>query len=144
MFGVFWICLLSQARQQDVMFYVATCAILIQQVSVLSSIIFSSSVLCNKHHFTDLKCSQVSSSLIQLCLIKTTSSSHWTDNRLLNQSNKKLTVLLLVFSTSVHVSFFLIFALYYIILSSSHHPPSFFINFAHKLEVSGQEFSTYS
>lgn len=115
LFGVFWIRLLNHAWQENVTFYVATCAIVIQQVSVLSSIVPSSSVLCNKHHFTDLKCSQVSSSLILLCLIKTTSSSHWTDNRLLNQSNKKLTVLLLVFSTSVHVSFFLLFLLYIIL-----------------------------
>lgn len=69
-----------------------------------SAVSSSSSVLCNKHLFIDLKCSQVSCSLLLLCLIKTTSSPHRTDNYLLNQSNKKFTVLFLTFSALIFLS----------------------------------------
>lgn len=76
-------------------------AFTILQVSVLCSLIL---ILCSKNLFIDLRCSQVSGSLLLRCLIKTTSSSHWRDNRLLNQSNKTFTVLFLTFSTLIFLS----------------------------------------
>lgn len=46
-------------------------------------------------YLTDLKCLRVSSSFLLFCLIKTTSSSHWMENHLLNRGNKKIAVLFL-------------------------------------------------
>lgn len=122
---------------------------------LVSSAVSSSSciVLCSKHLFIDLRCSQVPSSLLLLCLIKTTSSSHWTDNRLLNQSNKTFTVSFLAFSTLILLSLtlFILLLISCSKLSCLHPPPSllcspsfYLINFAHEQKVSGQKFSVHS